>query len=171
MSEVGAPLSTDFSRGRELTGLAEVLDVAGNSVIGGVIQAVERPVVMPAGIAITVKRFGNYRSVHIRITVHGKVGTRRIKRGHKIAGRINVDMLGRSIGRANAVKLQVPGVTSLVDKVTRFNIDVAVNEKLHVHSRLHIDLAGKVTGQMDGHVGLRRSIWLIVSCLVKLESK
>src|SRR5437588_8019892 len=67
-------------------------------------------------------------------------------------------MLRRSIGRRNAVKLQVPGVTSLVDKITRFNIDVAVNEKLHVHARLHIDLAGKVTGQMDGHVGLRRSI-------------
>src|SRR6266576_5427589 len=67
-------------------------------------------------------------------------------------------MLRRSVGRANAVELQVPGVTSLVDKVTRFNIDVAVNEKLYVHSRFHIDLAGKVTGQMDGHVGLRRSI-------------
>src|SRR5437763_15354945 len=67
-------------------------------------------------------------------------------------------MLRRSIGRANAVELQVPGVTSLVDKVTRFNIDVAVNERLHVHSRLHIDLAGKVTGEMDADVSLRRSI-------------
>src|SRR5258707_9768105 len=67
-------------------------------------------------------------------------------------------MLGRSIGRANAVELQVPGVTSLVDKVTCFNIDVAVNVKLHVHARLHIDCAGKVTGHMDGHVSLRRSI-------------
>src|SRR5436190_24324258 len=67
-------------------------------------------------------------------------------------------MLRGSIGRANAVELQVPGVTSLVDNVTCFNIDVAVNEKLHMHSRLHIDCAGKVTCQMDGHVGLRRSI-------------
>src|SRR5438105_2378383 len=67
-------------------------------------------------------------------------------------------MLRRSIGRANAVELHVPGVTSLVDTVTRFTIDVAVNEKLYVYARLHIDLAGKVTGQVDGHVSLRRSI-------------
>src|SRR6266513_608784 len=138
--------------------LPNVFDVAGNPVIGDVTQGVERPVVMPAGIAVAVKRFSNYRSCHVRITVHGKVCARGVKRGHKIARRIDVDMLGRPIGRANAVELQVPGVTSLVDKITRFNIDVAVNEKLHMHSRFHINLASKVTCQMDGHVSLRRSI-------------
>src|SRR5438270_13839257 len=76
-------------------------------------------------------------------------------------------MLRRSIGRANAVELQVPGVTSLVDNVTRFNIDVAVNEKLHMHSRLHINLAGKVTRQMDGHVSLRRSILVDSELLIE----
>src|SRR5436853_5682877 len=110
--------------------LPNVFDGAGNAVIGDVTQGVERPVVMPAGIAVAVKRFGNYRSCHVRITVHGKVCARGVKRGHKIARRIDVDMLGRPIGRANAVELQVPGVTSLVDKVTCFNIHVAVNEKL-----------------------------------------
>jgi len=63
-------------------GLADVFDVTGNSVIGDVTQAVERPVIMPAGIAITVKRFGNNCSDHIRVTVHGKVCARSIKRGH-----------------------------------------------------------------------------------------
>src|SRR6266853_6294434 len=62
-------------------GSADVFDVTGNSVIGDVTQAVERPVIMPARIAVAVKRFGNNCSGHIRVTPHFKVCGRGIKRG------------------------------------------------------------------------------------------
>src|ERR1041385_6687099 len=109
---------------------------------------------MPHDVAVGVERFANNCADEIGIAVNRKVGAWSIKDGGEIAGRIDVDVLWRSVGRTDGVVLEIRRDSALVLNVAALYIHAAINKNLELNIRLNIDRTRYIVGDMDGDVGL-----------------
>ena len=76
--------------------MTNVFFVADDAIIDRVTDVVEGAVVVPAGIAVTVKALADKGGDNVTVTVHREICARRVEGSGEIAGRrVDIDLLHR----------------------------------------------------------------------------